>query len=138
MKGKWFSVVALVAVAAGLLSQPSCGRSQKLVSITVNPPSVSITQNPGQQVQTQFTALGSYIHPPETRDLTNIAVWAVDTPQFIAVVPNQPGLIETTGNGCGNNLGVTASVYTDDNNPSGNIVVGSATVSITFSSGTCP
>jgi hypothetical protein len=137
MKGKWFSIAGLTAAAVVLLSQPSCARSQQLVAITVNPPSTSITQNPGEQVQTQFTALGTYIHPPETKDVTKTAVWAVDSPQILEVVPGTPGLIETTGNGCGTNLGVSASVYTDDNNPSGNVVVGLATISVTFGSG-CP
>jgi len=139
MKGKWFSIAVLMAVASTFMSQPSCARSQQLVAVTVSPQSTTITQSPGEQVQTQFTAYGTYIHPPETKDVTQKAVWAVDTPQIIELVQGTPGLIETTGDGCGTNLGVTASVYTDDNNPSGNVVVGSATVSVSFgTNSSCP
>jgi len=140
MNGKWSSIVVLMAAAALLLCQPSCARSQQLVAITVSPQGTTITQSPGQQVTTQFTAYGSYIHPPETKDLTQKAVWSTDTPSIIEVVPGTPGLIQTTGNGCGTNLGVTASVYTDNNNPSGNVVVGSATMNVSFgtSGGSCP
>ncbi|MGO9087270.1 MAG: hypothetical protein ACLP6G_10550 [Terriglobales bacterium] len=138
MNGKWSSIVVLVAAAALLVYQPSCARSQQLVSVAVNPQGTTITLTEvGQQVGTQFTALGTYIHPPETKDLTNKAVWATDSPSIIAVVPATPGLINTTGNGCGSNLGVTASVYTDNNNPSGNVVVGSATMNVSFGSGSC-
>lgn len=140
MNGKWSSIVVLMAAAALLLCQPSCARSQKLIAITVSPQGTTITQSPGQQVTTQFTAYGSYIHPPETKDLTQKAVWSTDTPSIIEVVPGTPGLIQTTGNGCGTNLGVTASVYTDNNNPSGNVVVGSATMNVSFgtSGSSCP
>jgi len=133
MNGKWLSVVVLIAIAAGLLLQPSCARSQQLESITIYPPGQSITLTAvGQQFPLQFTAYGNYIHPPETRDVTNTAVWATDSPTIIAAQPNTPGGFLTTGNGCGSNLGITASVYTDHNNPSGNVVVGLATVNITI------
>jgi len=140
MNGKWSSIVVLMAAAALLIYQPSCARSQQLVSITVSPQGTTITLTGiGQQVDTQFTALGNYIHPPETKDLTKTAAWSTDTPTIIYTVPGSPGLIRTSGNGCGTNLGVTASVYTDNNNPSGNVVVGSATMNVSFGNGTtCP
>jgi len=140
MNGKWSSIVVLMAAAALLLCQPSCARSQKLVGIVVSPQGSTITQSPGIQVQTQFTALGTYIHPPETKDVTQKAVWKTDTPSIIQVVPGTPGLIETTGKGCGTNLGVTASIYSNPSNPSaGSVVVGSATISVSFGQGiSCP
>jgi len=140
MNGKWSGIVVLMAAATLLLCQPSCARSQKLVGITVSPQGTTITlTGVGQQVDTQFTALGSYIHPPETKDLTQKAVWSTDTPTIIYTVPGKPGLIETSGNGCGTNLGVTATVYTDHNNPNGNVVVGSATMNVSFGQGVpCP
>ena len=140
MNRKWFSIAALLIAASVLLSLVSCARSQKLVSIAVSPQGTTITLTAfGQVVGTQFTALGTYIHPPETRDITSKAVWSTDTPSIITLNPSQPGLVNTTGTGCGTNLGVTASVYSNPANPSaGSVVVGSTTVNVSFSGGTCP
>jgi|GEM_PF-1953325 len=137
---KWFSLAALFAAAIALLNLSSCARNQHLVGITVTPTGSTITQSFGEVVGTQFTALGSYIHPPETKDITNSAVWTTDSPSIITVDPNHPGLVNTTGQGCGTNLGVTASVYSDPGDPSaGSVVVGSATISVSFGQGSsCP
>jgi len=133
MNRKWFSIAVLAVAAVALLNLSSCARSQKLVGITVTPSGSTITQNFGQVVSTQFTALGSYIHPPETKDVTSKAVWTTNSPSIIAVDPNTPGLINTTGQGCGTNLGVTASIYSDPSNPSaGSVIVGTATISVSF------
>jgi hypothetical protein len=106
----------------------------------VSPSGSSITLTGiGQDLPTQFTALGTYIHPPETRDITTTAVWTTDTPDVIFMDTNTPGLMHTTGTACGSNLGVTASVYSNPSNPpAGSVVVGSATVTVTFSGITCP
>jgi hypothetical protein len=137
---KCLCLAALIATAAMLLSSASCARSQKLVGITVTPQGSSITLSEiGQLVGTQFTALGTYIHPPETRDLTKTAIWSTDAPQIITLSPTTPGLFITTGTGCGTNIGVTATVYTDNGNPSGNVVIGTATMSVSIgTSGSCP
>ena len=116
MNRKWFSIAALLVAAVVLLNLSSCARSQELVGITVTPQGSSITiagSAPDEQVSTQFTAIGSYIHPPETKDITTKAVWTTNTPDIIAVDPGKPGLVTTTGQGCGTNLGVTASVYSN-------------------------
>jgi hypothetical protein len=96
MNRKCFSVAALLIAAVVLLNLSSCARSQKLVGITVTPSGSTITLSGfGQVVGTQFTALGSYIHPPETKDITSKAVWSTDTPTIIAMDPNTPGLVNT-------------------------------------------
>ena len=141
MNRKWFGIATLLVAAVVLLNLSSCARSQKLEGITVTPPGTTITLGAvGEKVSTQFTALGSYIHPPETRDITSTAVWTTDSPDIIALDPTHPGLVTTTGFGCGTNLGVTASVYSDPANPStGSVVVGSSTISVSFGSGSpCP
>ncbi len=139
MNRNWMAVFVLILAAGALLGLSSCGRNQHLVSITVTPQGTTITQGPGQQVATQFTALGSYIHPPETRDITSTAIWSTNTPDIIEVDSTTPGLIKTTGAGCGTNLGVTAKVYTDHGNTNGNVVIGTATISVSFGPGnTCP
>ncbi|HWW14548.1 MAG TPA: hypothetical protein VN310_07790 [Candidatus Dormibacteraeota bacterium] len=141
MNRKWFSIAALIAAATFLFSLPSCAYNQHLVSITVSPSGSSITLGGiGQDLPTQFTALGTYIHPPETKDITTTAVWSTDTPTIIFMDPKVPGLVHTTGTACGSNLGVSASVYNNPSNPpAGSVVVGSATVSVTFAAPlTCP
>ena len=76
MNRKWFSAVALVVAVALLLVFSSCGHGQELVSITVQPTSetfgasnMPVIDNAGASVQ--LRALGSYIHPPVTKDITN-------------------------------------------------------------------
>jgi hypothetical protein len=140
MKRMWLSLAGLAVCASALLNLSSCAHSQQLVGITVTPPNSTITLTaPGQVVGTQFTAIGTYIHPPENKDVTSTAVWATDTPTIVALDPNQPGLVNTTGDGCGTNLGVTATLYSKPGDPSsGSVVVGSATINVAFASGTCP
>jgi hypothetical protein len=139
MNRKWWSSIVLLAGGAGLLTPGGCARNQHLVSIAVTPQGATITQSPGVVVGTQFTAIGTYVHPPETRDITKIATWSVDSPVILQVSPTTPGLINTTGNGCGTNLGVSARVYTDNGNPNGNVLIGTATMSVTFGNGSsCP
>ena len=140
MKRMWLSFAGLALCFIALLNLPSCAHSQQLVGITVTPQGSTITlSGPGQVVGTQFTAIGTYIHPPENKDVTNTAIWATDSPTIIALDPNQPGLVNTTGEGCGTDLGVTATLYGKPGDPSsGNVVVGSATISVAFTNGTCP
>ena len=140
MNRKWFSIAALLFVAIVLLNLSSCARSQQLVGITVTPQGSTITLGAvGEQISTQFTALGSYIHPPETKDVTSKVVWTTDSPTIIALDPNQPGLVTTTGEGCGTNLGVTATIYSNPSNPSaGSAVVGTSTMNVSFAGISCP
>jgi hypothetical protein len=86
MSRKWFGIAVLVVTAIALLNLSSCAHSQQLVGITVSPQNTTITLTGiGQVIGTQFTALGTYIHPPETKNLTTKAVWTTNTPQIIAV-----------------------------------------------------
>ena len=61
---------ALVVVGA-MLSLPSCGHDQKLVSVTVSPSAATIA---GPGIEVDFKAVGTYIHPPESRDITTSVV----------------------------------------------------------------
>src|SRR6266851_3906264 len=101
MYRKWFSIAALVTSATLLLSVSSCGHSRQLVSITVMPQGSSFNLTGfGQTLSTQFTAIGTYIHPPQSRDITTTAVWKSDTPDVVTLDPKQPGLVTTTGTAC--------------------------------------
>jgi len=87
MNGKWFSVTVLAALTSLLLSFPGCGRNQHLVSIQVVPPGPVTFQGVGAQIQ--FTALGTYIHPPETKDITNSVHWSIDSQNLVRM--DSPG-----------------------------------------------
>jgi Bacterial Ig-like domain (group 2)/Divergent InlB B-repeat domain len=120
MKGKWVSFGVLIVLAAGLASV-NCGRDQELVSIQIQPDTetfgasdIQVSANAGAQVQ--LRALGSYIHPPVTKDITNQVTWSSNTPQMVTV--NSSGLITVTGDACGGTL-ISATV--DTNKSSGGI-----------------
>jgi len=123
---------ALVAVGA-LLSLPSCGHDQQLMSITIIPTGETIT---GTGVIVPFMAQGNYIHPPEIRDITNSVVWASTAPQIISIIAATG--VATTGDGCGTNITITATAYANPQNHSGRAVVGTAPVSVAQPGGTCP
>jgi hypothetical protein len=122
---------ALVAVGA-VLSLSSCGFKKQLVLITVNPSTASIT---GAGVIVDFQALGTYIHPPETVNITESVVWASTAPQIISIVSNTG--VATSGTSCGT-VTITATEYSDMQNDTGSVVVGTALVTVTPPSGTCP
>ncbi|MFZ0814972.1 MAG: hypothetical protein WAM78_05605 [Candidatus Sulfotelmatobacter sp.] len=123
MNRKWFSIAALMIVAISLLSVSSCGHDQKLVSIQVMPNPV-VFEGVGAKIQ--FTALGTYIHPPETKDITNQVQWRIDV-SYLATINSSGVAIATTVCGAGN---VIASVYSDPSNPSsGSVIFGSAAIS---------
>jgi hypothetical protein len=136
MSRKWLSIIALISVASLLLVVSSCGDPQELVSITVNPNSetignanIPVPNDAGIQVQLQ--ALGSYIHPPVVKDITDQVTWASDTTQMFTV--NSSGLVTTTGALCGTTL-ISASLTTNHDgsgvSSSGAVVTGSMTASV--------
>jgi hypothetical protein len=80
MSRKWFSILALIAAATFLFSLSNCGFNQHLVSISIAPSSATFgAVDPTLSVD--FTALGTYDHPPETKNVTSLVTWQSDTPQ---------------------------------------------------------
>ena len=127
---KLVPIVVLLVVATVLVSLSSCGRDQQLVGITVQPTSetfgasnIPVDLNAGLQVH--LRALGEYIHPPVTKDITDKVAWSSNTPQMMTVDPT--GLLTVTGLSCGNTL-VSATVTTNSSagglTSSGAIVTG--------------
>lgn len=136
MSGKWLSIVILVAVAGLLLGVNSCGRSQELVGIQVQPQSetfgasnIPLIDNAGAQIQ--LRALGTYIHPPVTKDITSQVTWTSNTPQMVTV--NSAGVITVTGAACGATL-ISATVTTNSSSggisSSGALVTGFMTANV--------
>ncbi|MGZ5178381.1 MAG: hypothetical protein ACXWCW_30015 [Burkholderiales bacterium] len=125
MKRTWSGVATLTVVAALLISLSSCARDQKLVSITLQPSEGFVFE--GFNAQGQFTALGTYEHPPETKDITDKVVWTLDIANFGTLTPTgQITYTRTDGCGSGN---VTATFYSNPNNPTaGSAITASAPV----------
>jgi hypothetical protein len=115
---------ALMAVGA-VLSLPSCGHDQKLVSLQVQPASPGFTfPVPTEGATGQYSAIASYIHPPpQPRDVTSQATWAVDD----NVVSIKAGLVTTNGS-CGS-ADVSATMPEGTGGAS-NIVVGYSFVTV--------
>lgn len=141
MKGKWWGGVVLVIIAGVLLSVASCGRDQQLVSIDVEPNAYTfgasnIPTSSDAGLTVQLRALGTYIHPPVTKDITNQVTWFSTATQMMTI--NSTGLLTATGVTCGTTL-VTATIKTNTSaggiSSSGAIVTGSMTGSVICFSG---
>lgn len=110
MTRKWSAVISVFVViltATLMLSLASCGHDQELTQITVQPgaqtfgaTNIPVPADAGLSVQ--LRALGTYIHPPVTKDITNEVTWSSNTTQMVSV--NSTGLITATGDTCGNTL----------------------------------
>jgi len=128
MTRKWFGIAALVLTALVLLSLSSCARDQKLQGITISPSAVTYgAAVPAgvTQVPVLLTAYGSYIHPPETKNITTSVTWSSDI-ALVATVDSSGNL--TAGPNCGI-ANISASSYTSGN-LNGNVVVGFVTVTV--------
>ncbi len=136
MNRKWVCIAALVTVAIALLSVSSCGSPQELVSISIAPgtetfgaPNIPVAADAGLTVQ--LRALGTYVHPPVTKDITDQVTWASNDTQMVTV--DSTGLVTATGQTCGGTL-VSATVTTNADasglSASGAIVTGYMTANV--------
>jgi hypothetical protein len=136
MKAKW-STAALAVVGGVLISLASCGRDQQLVSIQVQPTTetfgaanIPVAADAGAQVQ--LRALGTYIHPPVTKDITSQVTWTSNTPTMMTV--DSTGLLTVTGEACGGTL-ISATMTTNTSSggisSKGALVTGSMTGNVT-------
>jgi List-Bact-rpt repeat protein len=136
MYRKLFGIGVLVASATLLLSVSSCGHGQTLVSIAIQPAietfgaaDIPVIDNAGAAVQ--LRALGTYIHPPVTKDITNQVTWASNDTQMFTV--SSTGLLTATGMACGGSL-VSATVTTNNSagglSSSGAIVTANMTANV--------
>jgi hypothetical protein len=141
MRKKVSALVGLCAAMGLLVSLSACGHDQQLVSITVVPgvetfgaPNIAVELDAGLNVQ--LRALGSYIHPPVTKDITNQVVWTSNTPQMVMV--SSTGLITATGQACGGTI-ISATVTTNHSSgaisSSGALVTGSMTANVVCPTG---
>ena len=121
MKRSYFGLgLATLFAVATLLSLPSCAHDQKLVSLTIQPTSFTFGEPAGTE---QYTVIGTYIHPPATKDLTSTATWSVDDG---VVTMTTPGLYTPTLGNCGG--GTISASAPEGTGGSGNVVLAYATV----------
>jgi hypothetical protein len=104
MNAKWFGMVALILAAISLLCVPSCGYNQHLISIQVVPPGATFN-SVGSSLT--FKALGTYLHPPATKDITDQVKWSVDS-QDLVTITNTSLVTDVSICGSGN---LMASLY---------------------------
>lgn len=114
MNRKWFSIIVLIAAATLLLSLSSCGFNQHLVSIQVVPPGATFN-SVGSSIT--FKAMGTYEHPPSTKDVTSLVTWSVDSQNLVSITNTS---LVTALSICGSG-NLTASYF-----DSPNLVTGSA------------
>lgn len=123
-----FSLAMLVFVSG-------CGHPRILESIEMQPTNATVS-GPGAsftQTSRQFNAIGHFINPRETENITDRVTWASDTPDISTV--SQTGLVTTAGLGaCGTSL-ITATATRDlvGTGTSHAIVVGTATNTVSDS-----
>src|SRR5690348_12746497 len=133
-----FRGVGAFIVAGAMTMSLSCARDQQLVSITIQPDTqtfgasnIPVPADAGLSVQ--LRALGHYIHPPVTKDITGQVVWTTDDVQGQMVSVTPSGVLSAVGGACGNSL-VFATVntnYSAGNRPSkGAIVTGQMTANV--------
>jgi hypothetical protein len=122
---KFFVVGAVMLVAPVLLTVASCGRSQRLESISLQPNSVTFL-SPDTNITFQLKAYGTYIHPPETKDITSQVKWQSLSTDLVLVSPT--GVVSTAQSGHCGITDVTATAA--PGGASGNVVVASATMTV--------
>lgn len=128
MRRNWLNLLVICFAA---MVVPSCGRGQQLIGIQVTPTAVVFgAADPALFVQ--LTATGTYAHPSATKDITSQVTWTSDTVQVAQVT--SAGKVSPSTN-CGT-AGISASLLT--NNPSGNLITGTATVTVDGTASGCP
>lgn len=122
------ALAALVAVGA-VLSLPSCGHDQKLVSLEIQPGTFTFLEPysppPATNVMEQYTAIGTYIHPPATKDVTNQATWKIDDG---VVTMSTPGLFTAAPDYCGG--GNISATVPEGTGGASNVLIAYATVTV--------
>lgn len=133
-KNAFWIPLSITTVLAAILFLPGCGRSQRLQSITLIPGSVDF-QGIGAQIQ--FKAIGNFIHPPETIDITNEVQWTSNAPTVATI--NSSGLATGT-NTCGSGE-IIASHSSDPSSSSPSTdsdIVATAAATDGVNGGICP
>lgn len=112
----------VVLLFASLSMVLSCAREEELVSIEVQPSGGFIFEGAG--ASGQLTALGHFIHPPRTKDITSQVTWRIDVANF-ATVSSTGFVTYDRADGCGSgDVIATHSIHPGSSSLSGPVVVG--------------
>jgi len=136
MSDRLSALLGLFLAAFLLSTMSACGHDQQLESITIIPAveNFGSTKTPvidDAGLNVQLRALGSYIHPPVTKDITSQVTWTSNTPQMVTVDAN--GVITATGLACGGTI-IFATIVTNHSDgaisSTGALVTGSMTANV--------
>lgn len=142
MKRFFLRGVGALAILGFVLAALSCAHDQQLVAISIEPTTetfgaanIPVPADAGLQVQ--LRALGHYIHPPVTKDITDQVAWVSNTPQIATITST--GLLTAAGQACGGAL-VSATVTTNSSagnrTSKGALVSGTMTTNVVCFTGT--
>jgi len=135
MKRSYFGLAMGTLVMVGaMLSLPSCGHDKKLVSLAIQP--ATVTYQTPQSVPAVLKAFGTYIHPPSTEDITSQVAWATDVPKMLVLTALSDGEQVGPNGVCG--IADVSATAPEGTGGAGNIIVGYATMTIDGSQPTCP
>ena len=123
--------VTTLLVGASLMISLSCARDQELVSISIVPNQQGFL-GPDPSLTAQLRAVGTYIHPPVQKDITDQVTWTSHIPNLVTVTSS--GVVFPTGvYACGGAI-VAATVNTNKSaggrSSSGAIITGYANVTV--------
>lgn len=123
--GSVTSFLVVIAVAM-VLMQSGCGHPTTMNGMSISPTGATIIGR-GVGATVQYTAYGTFVHPSETRDITNRVSWTSAIPEVATV---QNGLV-TSGVACGVTL-ITATAGNDlvNNGSSQQIITATATFTV--------
>jgi len=136
MSDRLSALLGLFLAAFLLSTMSACGHDQQLESITIIPAveNFGSTKTPvidDAGLNVQLRALGSYSHPPVTKDITSQVTWTSNTPQMVTVDAN--GVITATGLACGGTI-ISATIVTNHSDgaisSTGALVTGSMTANV--------
>src|SRR6266567_3051529 len=138
MKGLFLRSMGVLVLGFSLVAMLSCAHDQQLVGITIRP-EVENFGSADPALNVQLRAIGNYIHPPVSKDITDQVTWASDTPNMVIVTST--GLLSPAGFACGNAL-VSATITTNhsvgNRSSSGAIISSSMTANVACLSTTGP
>ena len=118
---KWIGIVVLAATASLLLFSLNCARSQKLESINIQPGNGTFAKvDPSAFFN--YKAYGSYIHPPQTLEITDKVTWESNNPQVAQFTG--PGVVSPNTN-CG-----VAQIYATLNDSSNDVVSNQVSITV--------
>jgi hypothetical protein len=76
---------AFVCLVLSLVLVPGCAREQQLTSIQIQPSAGATFGAVDPALFVSFKAFGTYMHPPQQKDITSTVTWHSDTPQVVQV-----------------------------------------------------